>query len=170
MRLLTRLLKDVVKLLGEAKLLTRLVKQSVVNSPCEGVLLTHLLKGVVNSPSEGVVNSPHKGSDGDFSVKSVRNLLDDSLLTSNWSPTRWVKEIPIKINIFAWRVQTDSLPTRLNLSRRGIDIHSITCPNCDLGVESMSHLLFSCSMARDILAKMRRWWDIPFLDFQSHDD
>nr|GFB12468.1 RNA-directed DNA polymerase, eukaryota, reverse transcriptase zinc-binding domain protein [Tanacetum cinerariifolium] len=42
--------------------------------------------------------------DGDFSVKSVHNLLDDSLLNSNGSPTRWVKEIPIKINIFAWRV------------------------------------------------------------------
>nr|GEU64169.1 RNA-directed DNA polymerase, eukaryota [Tanacetum cinerariifolium] len=29
---------------------------------------------------------------GDFSVKLVRNLLDDSLLSSNSLPTRWVKE------------------------------------------------------------------------------
>nr|GEZ69551.1 RNA-directed DNA polymerase, eukaryota [Tanacetum cinerariifolium] len=42
--------------------------------------------------------------DDEFLVKSVRNLLDDSLLNSNGSPMRWVKEIPIKINIFAWRV------------------------------------------------------------------
>ncbi|GKB53147.1 RNA-directed DNA polymerase, eukaryota [Tanacetum coccineum] len=77
---------------------------------------------------------------GDFSVKSVRNLLDDSLLNSNGSHTRWVKEIPIKINVFAWRVQKDRLPTRLNLSRRGIDIQSMVCPNYDLGVQSVSHL------------------------------
>ncbi|GJZ06608.1 RNA-directed DNA polymerase, eukaryota [Tanacetum coccineum] len=63
-----------------------------------------------------------KISDGEFSVKSVRNLFDDSLLSSNGSPTRWVKEIPFKINAFAWRVQQDRLPTQLNLSRRGIDI------------------------------------------------
>nr|GEW64639.1 hypothetical protein [Tanacetum cinerariifolium] len=29
----------------------------------------------------------------DFSVKSVRNLLDDSLLSSNSLPTRWVKKL-----------------------------------------------------------------------------
>ncbi|GJR42161.1 RNA-directed DNA polymerase, eukaryota [Tanacetum coccineum] len=30
--------------------------------------------------------------------------------------TRWVKVMPIKINVFAWRVSLDKLPTRLNLS------------------------------------------------------
>ncbi|GJY94887.1 hypothetical protein Tco_0511248, partial [Tanacetum coccineum] len=38
------------------------------------------------------------------------------------------------------------------------------------GVESTSHLLFSYSMARDVLAKMNMWWDIPFPDFHSYDD
>ncbi|GJV77516.1 RNA-directed DNA polymerase, eukaryota, reverse transcriptase zinc-binding domain protein [Tanacetum coccineum] len=94
--------------------------------------------------------------DGEFSVKSVRNLVEDSLLSSNLCHTRWVKEVPIKINIFAWRVQMDKLPSRLNMSRVGIDIQSILCPNCGVGVESVAHLLFSCSLARDVLVKVRR--------------
>ncbi|PWA55239.1 reverse transcriptase domain, Reverse transcriptase zinc-binding domain protein [Artemisia annua] len=56
--------------------------------------------------------------DGVFSVKSVRNLVDDSLVSSNMRPTRWVKEVPIKINVFAWRVQLDKLASILNLSRK----------------------------------------------------
>ncbi|GJX96249.1 RNA-directed DNA polymerase, eukaryota, partial [Tanacetum coccineum] len=55
-------------------------------------------------------------SSGDFSVKSAREFIDDVLLPRSATPTRWVKYIPIKINIFAWRVSLDKLPTRLNLS------------------------------------------------------
>ncbi|GKE10048.1 hypothetical protein Tco_1413599 [Tanacetum coccineum] len=42
--------------------------------------------------------------------------------------TRWVKVMPIKINVFAWRVRLFKLPTRLNLSLKGIDISTIVCP------------------------------------------
>ncbi|GJY50806.1 RNA-directed DNA polymerase, eukaryota [Tanacetum coccineum] len=48
---------------------------------------------------------------------------------------------PIKVNILAWKVCLDKLPTRLNLSLRGIDIPSIICPNCGLAGESCSHLI-----------------------------
>ncbi|GKA31135.1 RNA-directed DNA polymerase, eukaryota, reverse transcriptase zinc-binding domain protein [Tanacetum coccineum] len=96
-----------------------------------------------------------KGGNGEFSVKSVCNLIDDSLLSSNLPPTRWVKEIPIKINVFAWKVQKDNLPTRFNLSWVGIDIQSIVCPICEIGVETVDHLIFSCSMAREVLVKLK---------------
>nr|GEW29477.1 RNA-directed DNA polymerase, eukaryota, reverse transcriptase zinc-binding domain protein [Tanacetum cinerariifolium] len=55
-------------------------------------------------------------STGDFSVNYARSFIDDKLLPSFDSPTRWVKVIPIKINVFAWRVWQDKLPTPLNLS------------------------------------------------------
>ncbi|GKA10781.1 RNA-directed DNA polymerase, eukaryota, reverse transcriptase zinc-binding domain protein [Tanacetum coccineum] len=111
-----------------------------------------------------------RGGNGEFSVKSVRNLIDDSLLSSNLPPTRWVKEIPIKINVFAWNVQKDKLPTRFNLSRVGIDIQSIVCPICEVGVETVDHLLFSCPMAREVLVKLKRWWNISSPDFNSYDE
>ncbi|GJX34817.1 hypothetical protein Tco_0246374 [Tanacetum coccineum] len=39
---------------------------------------------------------------GEFSVKYVRSLIDDSLLPKEDVVTRWVNVMPIKINVFAW--------------------------------------------------------------------
>nr|GEY35984.1 RNA-directed DNA polymerase, eukaryota, reverse transcriptase zinc-binding domain protein [Tanacetum cinerariifolium] len=62
----------------------------------------------------------------------------------------------------------DALPTRLNISRRGIDIDSILCPICDCGVESSSHLFFSCSLARQVARKISLWWDVTYVDVNSY--
>ncbi|PWA54903.1 RNA-directed DNA polymerase, eukaryota, Reverse transcriptase zinc-binding domain protein [Artemisia annua] len=78
--------------------------------------------------------------------------------------------IPIKINIFAWRVSLDRLPSRLNLSIRGLDIPSIFCPLCSIDVESTSHLLFACHLARHLMIKVARWWELEYQDFLSYDD
>ncbi|GJT28746.1 hypothetical protein Tco_0909021 [Tanacetum coccineum] len=67
---------------------------------------------------------------GEFSVKSIHNLTDDTLLQKEEVPIRWVKAIPIKVNILAWRVQLDKLPTQLNISLRGVEIPSILFPSC----------------------------------------
>ncbi|GKD34752.1 hypothetical protein Tco_1250261, partial [Tanacetum coccineum] len=50
--------------------------------------------------------------EGEFRVKDIRSSLDDLLLPSTDVATRWVKFIPIKINVFAWRARLDRLPTR----------------------------------------------------------
>nr|GEX84239.1 RNA-directed DNA polymerase, eukaryota, reverse transcriptase zinc-binding domain protein [Tanacetum cinerariifolium] len=79
---------------------------------------------------------------GEFSVASVRRLLDDSLLPEVSSKTRWINAVPIKVNVHAWKVSLDCLPTRINISRRGIEIDSILCPNCGKAAESTSHIFF----------------------------
>ncbi|GJY33132.1 ribonuclease H-like domain-containing protein [Tanacetum coccineum] len=38
--------------------------------------------------------------------------------------TRWIKTIPIKVNVFAWKLHLDRLPTRSNLLKRGIQVQS----------------------------------------------
>ncbi|GKA68001.1 reverse transcriptase domain-containing protein [Tanacetum coccineum] len=96
-------------------------------------------------------------SSGEFSVKSARSFIDDSLLPKLDAPTRWVKVVPIKINIFSWRVCLDKLPSRLSISLRGLDIPSILCPICSIAVESSSHLLFSCHLAWSLMLKVARW-------------
>ncbi|GJY94461.1 hypothetical protein Tco_0510822 [Tanacetum coccineum] len=47
---------------------------------------------------------------------------------------------------------------------------SIICPTCDVGVETVGHLFFSCSMARDISALIARWWKVPIQNFDCYDD
>ncbi|GJX90181.1 hypothetical protein Tco_0343507 [Tanacetum coccineum] len=54
--------------------------------------------------------------------ESVRNHMDDVLLPKSDVPTRWVTLIPIKINILAWKISMDRLPTWFNLSCRGLEI------------------------------------------------
>ncbi|GJW73088.1 RNA-directed DNA polymerase, eukaryota [Tanacetum coccineum] len=106
---------------------------------------------------------------GEFSVKSARILIDDTLLSMEDAPTRWVKLVPIKINIFAWRLFLDKLPTRLNISLRGVEISSILFPICNASVESSSHLLFSCPFAHQVRSKVFRWWGLDDHDFSSYD-
>ncbi|GKE71603.1 hypothetical protein Tco_1529675 [Tanacetum coccineum] len=48
----------------------------------------------------------------EFTVASVRNLLDANSLPVVSSKTRWIKAVPIKVNIHAWKVKLDILPTR----------------------------------------------------------
>ncbi|GJW69240.1 RNA-directed DNA polymerase, eukaryota [Tanacetum coccineum] len=56
---------------------------------------------------------------GEFSVKDTRLAIDDLVLPSHSEPTRWVKLIPIKINVFMWRARRGCLPTRYNLVQKG---------------------------------------------------
>ncbi|GKD79600.1 RNA-directed DNA polymerase, eukaryota, partial [Tanacetum coccineum] len=93
-------------------------------------------------------------------------------INDRWAdaPTRWVKVVPIKINIFGWRVCLDKLPTRLNLSLRGVDVPSILCPLCSIAVESSSHLLFSCQLARSLMLNVARWWELEIHNFNSYGD
>nr|GFA65740.1 RNA-directed DNA polymerase, eukaryota, reverse transcriptase zinc-binding domain protein [Tanacetum cinerariifolium] len=41
---------------------------------------------------------------GTYSVASVRNLIDSSLLPWSDMKTRWISYIPNKVNVFAWKV------------------------------------------------------------------
>nr|GEY04769.1 RNA-directed DNA polymerase, eukaryota [Tanacetum cinerariifolium] len=108
--------------------------------------------------------------EGVFSVKDLRNLLDESFLPKDSTATRWVKSIPFKINVFAWKVYLDRLPTRLNLIRRGVLVPSLSCPVCNAAYEDMSHLLFSCDLANDVVRLVFRWWNLTWLPLGSYSE
>nr|GEY90174.1 RNA-directed DNA polymerase, eukaryota, reverse transcriptase zinc-binding domain protein [Tanacetum cinerariifolium] len=95
-------------------------------------------------------------SSGEFSVASVRRLIDDKTLPVAAQKTRWVRYVPIKVNVIAWKVKSNSLPTRFNISRRGIPLDSIKCGICDTGVETVSHLFFSCDLVRQLVRLIAR--------------
>ncbi|GKA88300.1 putative reverse transcriptase domain-containing protein, partial [Tanacetum coccineum] len=76
----------------------------------------------------------------------------------------------MSLNVHAWKVKTDSLPTRFNVSRRVIDIDSIMCVICDNGVNTSRHLFFYCCMVRQIIRKITRWWDVPYVEVESYED
>ncbi|GKG17036.1 hypothetical protein Tco_0361993, partial [Tanacetum coccineum] len=55
---------------------------------------------------------------GDFSVATFRKVIDENRYPGGRSRTRWVKYVPIKVNVTAWKIKMDALPMRLNISRR----------------------------------------------------
>ncbi|GJV12069.1 RNA-directed DNA polymerase, eukaryota [Tanacetum coccineum] len=96
--------------------------------------------------------------DGMFKVASARRFIDEGLSEMEGVQTRWVKLVPIKVNVFAWRLALNKLPTRFNMSSRGLEIPSIVCPLCNVEAEMVDHLFFSCSVASSIMAKVLGWW------------
>nr|GEW94022.1 RNA-directed DNA polymerase, eukaryota, reverse transcriptase zinc-binding domain protein [Tanacetum cinerariifolium] len=76
---------------------------------------------------------PLEGS-SNFSVASVRKLIDDRRLPNVSSKTRWIKAVPI----------------------RGMDIASIFCSICGNAVESSRHLFFDFHVAKDLFRKISR--------------
>nr|GEY83199.1 RNA-directed DNA polymerase, eukaryota [Tanacetum cinerariifolium] len=122
-------------------------------------LLTNLLDTVILYNMEDIWFFDLNG-DGRFCIKDVRCLLDDAFLPKADVPTRWIKSIPIKINIFAWKLCLDRLPTRVNLAKRNVAVASLLCPLCDSGMEDVAHLFFRCDMAKDVMFLVSRWWDL----------
>nr|GFA00190.1 RNA-directed DNA polymerase, eukaryota [Tanacetum cinerariifolium] len=97
-------------------------------------------------------------SSQEFSVKSSRILIDNTIVPKAEVPTRWLRVVPIKVNIHAWRVCFDKLPTRANLSLRGMNVPSIACPLCNSAVESSFYIFFACPLARQVWRKFLIWY------------
>ncbi|GJT02906.1 RNA-directed DNA polymerase, eukaryota [Tanacetum coccineum] len=125
--------------------------------------ISQLISSVVLSPSCDRWSWTLNGL-GVFSVKSAREWIDQHVLPSSLSTSRWSKILPIKVNVFIWRMFLDRLPTRPNL---GVDIPCSLCPNCGIGIESRNHLFFGCSMALDLFKMLGRWWNIQVPVFED---
>ncbi|GKB55633.1 RNA-directed DNA polymerase, eukaryota, reverse transcriptase zinc-binding domain protein [Tanacetum coccineum] len=82
-----------------------------------------------------------------FSVSNARHLIDNANLTPGNRPTKWSKYVPIKINIFAWRLLLNRLPTKINLSDRDIDVLNIMCSTCNQAQEDVSHIFIHYGVA-----------------------
>ena len=83
-----------------------------------------------------------RNSSGEFTVASARQISDDKSSAGGEFKTSWIRYIPNKVNIHAWKVMSNALATKFNMSGRGIPIDSITCVNCGTGVENTNHLFF----------------------------
>nr|GEV37581.1 RNA-directed DNA polymerase, eukaryota [Tanacetum cinerariifolium] len=103
-------------------------------------------------------------------VVENRKVIDDNTLPKSMSKTRWVKVVPIKVNVHAWKVQTDGLPTRFNLSHRCMEIESIVFPLSEKMVESTRHLFFSYCFVTELMRLISRWWDIEYKEVNSYQD
>nr|GEY58676.1 hypothetical protein [Tanacetum cinerariifolium] len=106
----------------------------------------------------------------EFSVKSSRILIDNTILPKAEIPTKWLRVIPIKVNVHAWKVCLDKLPTRANISLRGMDIPLIACPLYNSAMESSSYIFFACPLARQVWRIFLIWWKLEDVAFNSYNE
>ncbi|XP_071740621.1 uncharacterized protein [Rutidosis leptorrhynchoides] len=90
----------------------------------------------------------------------MSKLIDSITLVRENSAVETLRNrlVPKKVEIFIWRARRGRIPVRLELDKRGIDLHSVRCPVCDGGIESVEHILFSCQFAQDVWLKVLNWW------------
>ncbi|XP_071727131.1 uncharacterized protein [Rutidosis leptorrhynchoides] len=68
--------------------------------------------------------------------------------------------VPKKLEIFVWRAVQRRIPTRMELDKRGIDLHSTRCTLCDDDHESVDHTLIFCKYAFDLWVRVFSWWGL----------
>ncbi|GKA91149.1 hypothetical protein Tco_0813019 [Tanacetum coccineum] len=73
------------------------------------------------------------------------NMINLSSMADRWActlqggePIRWCNLIPIKINVMAWGLSLDKLPTRMNLDARDIDVYVLIARWWDLDVPRLN--------------------------------
>ncbi|GJY77676.1 putative reverse transcriptase domain-containing protein [Tanacetum coccineum] len=100
-------------------------------------------------------------------VRDFRNPTDNRPLglSFNWNWSRPIRSIAEHQEVL--ELVNILLPTRYNLDRRGIDLHSTRCPVCDEDIETEEHLFSSCYIAIDTWAKVLVWWNIPNMTISS---
>ncbi|XP_071697759.1 uncharacterized protein [Rutidosis leptorrhynchoides] len=112
-------------------------------------------------------------NNGIFTVKRLSTIIDENLLkVSNQSSHKTLRNnlIPKKLEIFVWRALKKRMPVRIELDKRGIDLHSVRCPICDNDLESVDHSLFDCHLACDIWNRVFKWWNLgPYVSSNGID-
>ncbi|XP_071700548.1 uncharacterized protein [Rutidosis leptorrhynchoides] len=99
-------------------------------------------------------------SKGTYMVKDCSVLVDKVILPRAVNSIESLRNglVPKKVEVFIWRARLGRIPVRFELDKRGIDLNSVRCPICDGDIETVEHILFSCQMAKDIWAKVLKWW------------
>ncbi|KAJ0450527.1 putative RNA-directed DNA polymerase [Helianthus annuus] len=98
-----------------------------------------------------------------FSVSSAYELLRSKEVSSSMLVWEWCRWVPIKCNVFAWRAVRERLPTKVELSKRNIQVGAVSCPLCESGDETALHLFTACGFATAVWAKVCLWCKVPFL-------
>ncbi|KAL4582984.1 hypothetical protein LXL04_007548 [Taraxacum kok-saghyz] len=116
----------------------------LTHNPIEGqTLFNHWCWGLENSKI--------------YSVRSLRVVLDENMLDEATRATIWAIQVPIKVNVFVWRLRPNRLPTRVNLEKRGMVLQDYKCVCCNVEEETVQHLLVDCGMAKELLAVTGFW-------------
>lgn len=104
-----------------------------------------------------------------FTIKGMYDYIMESSsvegeMSFPWSKLWW-KVISSKISTFSWKAVCERLPAKDNLMKRGLfeGLGTGAYLLCFSPLESLNHVLFSCSVALFIWQALSLWLDKPML-------
>jgi ribonuclease HI len=72
----------------------------------------------------------------------------------------WKSRVPPKVRVFAWRLATNTLPTKTNKLSRKLEV----CDRCDIcgrDAEDAYHAVVRCTKANGLRYALRKHWKLP---------
>jgi hypothetical protein len=75
----------------------------------------------------------------------------------------WNSQVSPKVNIFAWKLSLDILPTKLNKFKCRLDVTPI-CDLCGAEPESSHQAVIECPHAKALWDTMRHQWALPIAE------
>ncbi|XP_071688499.1 uncharacterized protein [Rutidosis leptorrhynchoides] len=110
-------------------------------------------------------------SGGNFTTNGLTSLIDSKTLIAGANAKEYLKNnvVPKKVEIFIWRARRERIPVRIELDKRGIDLHSVRCPICDDDVESVGHALLGCKKVFDVWLRVFKWWGLSNVSIPNFD-
>ncbi|XP_071704768.1 uncharacterized protein [Rutidosis leptorrhynchoides] len=109
-------------------------------------------------------------TDGLYRVSSARSIIASFDYAPFTHQTDWCNSVPIKINIFVWRLKLHRLATLRNLESKDLSFDNSCCALCDVSEESHSHLFVRCDTSYQLWCKVGSWLDISIPIWNSVDD
>ncbi|GKA94740.1 hypothetical protein Tco_0816778 [Tanacetum coccineum] len=110
-------------------------------------------------------------SSGDFSVASARKFIDDkSILVVDYK-TRWIKYVPIKVNVHAWKVKSNCCQLGFNISPSRVIymlfFHVVLF--VIRGTETFSPFALLCCMVQQVVSPLSLLVDVIIWSIESYD-
>ncbi|XP_071727120.1 uncharacterized protein [Rutidosis leptorrhynchoides] len=134
--------------------------------------LEDLLSSVKLEPDIGDTWSWESNNGGTFTTKILTKMINAKTMGAGSNVKETLKNnlVPKKVEVFIWRARKKRIPVRVELDKRGIDLHSVRCPLCDDDIESVDHSLFSCNKVVEVWNKIFNWWGVNGLSNARLDD
>ncbi|XP_076902911.1 uncharacterized protein LOC143557812 [Bidens hawaiensis] len=96
-------------------------------------------------------------STGEFSVSSVKKLLAAAPSPISQVKMHWKVWTPMKCKLLVWRSIINRLPTKDELSKRGVILQNHLCELCDMDVETNTHLFTGCFFTAEVWNGVEAW-------------
>ncbi|GKF04752.1 reverse transcriptase domain, reverse transcriptase zinc-binding domain protein, partial [Tanacetum coccineum] len=120
------------------------------------------------------VGSPGPSGREDSELNDLQHKISSIIPSSNPDSWRWSLHPSGQFSVSALRAIIDSkllgafrLPTRANIDKRGIDIHSILCPFCEEQIEDEDHIFALCLFSRNIWDLIRKWRSLDVIPLDT---